>query len=173
MIELKVLKPEAVSTALEKAKQYRLLNEPEEAESICLDILASVPDQQEAKILLLLALTDKFAHGEINPAYEKAKKVLTSLDNSHCKSYYQGIIFERRGKHYIKRGGPGVGSIAYEWLVKAMEAYSEAILECAAEAQKAVLRWNSCARVINGNPEVKADEGKESEMFLDSFDTPH
>jgi hypothetical protein len=40
MVELKTLKPEAVPSALEMAKRYRMLNEPDEAESICLDILA-------------------------------------------------------------------------------------------------------------------------------------
>jgi len=60
MVKLKAIAPEAVASALEKAKRYRLLNEPDEAESICLDILAVVPDHQEALILRLLALTDKF-----------------------------------------------------------------------------------------------------------------
>ena len=41
MINLKPLKTEAISAALEKAKRYRLLNEPDDAESICLDILAN------------------------------------------------------------------------------------------------------------------------------------
>lgn len=173
MIELKELKPESVSTALEKAKHYRLLNEPEESESICLDILAAVPDQQEAMIILLLALTDKFARGELNPAYDQAMDILNDLDDTHCKSYYRGIIFERRGKHYLKRGGPGAETIAHGWLVKAMDEYGETISECTSEAQKAVLRWNSCARVINGNPKIKADNSVDSEMLLDSFDTPH
>ena len=38
MVELKTLNPESVTSALEMAKRYRLLNEPDEAESICLDI---------------------------------------------------------------------------------------------------------------------------------------
>ena len=65
MIELKPLKTEAISAALDKAKRYRLLNEPDDAESICLDILASQPDNQEALVTLLLALTDKFSHSGI------------------------------------------------------------------------------------------------------------
>jgi len=39
MSELKSLSKEAIPAALEKAERYRLLNEPGEAESICLDIL--------------------------------------------------------------------------------------------------------------------------------------
>ena len=58
--ELKTLSPEAVPRALEKAERYRLLNEPGEAESICLDALDVEPDNQEALVTLLLALTDQF-----------------------------------------------------------------------------------------------------------------
>jgi hypothetical protein len=38
MSELKSLSKEAIPAALEKAMRYRLLNEPAEAESICLDV---------------------------------------------------------------------------------------------------------------------------------------
>ena len=55
MSELKPLSKEAIPAALEKAERYRLLNEPAEAESICLDILAPDPENQQALIILLLA----------------------------------------------------------------------------------------------------------------------
>ena len=58
--ELKTLSPEAVARALAKAERYRLLNEPGEAESICLDVLEVEPDNQEALATLLLALTEQF-----------------------------------------------------------------------------------------------------------------
>jgi len=50
MAELKRLHKDAIPAALEKAERYRLLNEPGEAESICLDILAVDPDNQRALI---------------------------------------------------------------------------------------------------------------------------
>ncbi len=59
MSELKALHKEAIPAALEKATRYRLLNEPAEAESICLDVLKADPENQEAIITLLLALTDR------------------------------------------------------------------------------------------------------------------
>ena len=40
MFDLKPLDPDAVPAALARAERYRLLNEPSEAESICLDVLA-------------------------------------------------------------------------------------------------------------------------------------
>src|SRR5213075_2019037 len=63
MSELKSLHKDAIPAALEKAERYRLLNEPGEAESICLDILHVDPENQEALITLLLALTDRFEKG--------------------------------------------------------------------------------------------------------------
>ena len=63
MFPLKHITREAVPRALEKAERYRLLNEPEEAESICLDVLAIDPDNQAALMMLLLALTDQFRAG--------------------------------------------------------------------------------------------------------------
>ena len=63
MSELKQLSPQAIPAALEKAERYRLLNEPREAESICLDVLEADPDNQQALITLLLAVTDRFSKG--------------------------------------------------------------------------------------------------------------
>lgn len=173
MVELKSLKPEAVPAALEMAKRYRLLNEPDEAESICLDILEVVPDHQEALITLLLSLTDKFAEGGLQPSFAQAKEIVARLDSAYCKSYYNGIIFERRAKFHLKQGGPGSGTVAHDWFVKAMHVYTEVMTGCDPDNQDAVLRWNSCARFINNHPDVKADESDQAEMLLDSFDTPH
>jgi hypothetical protein len=173
MIELKTLKPEAISFALEKAKRYRLLNEPDDAESICLDVLATEPDNQEALITLLLSLTDKFAHGGLNPSFNQAKEIVVRLDTSYCKSYYMGIIYERRAKFHLKQGGPGAGVSAYDWFVKAMEMFLEALSGCDPKNQDAILRWNSCARIMNTHPEIQIDKTERQEMFLDSYETPH
>lgn len=173
MVELKTLKPEAVPSALEKAQRYRLLNEPDETESICLDILAVVPDHQDALILLLLALTDKFPDNGLNPAFEQARNVLARLDSAYCNAYYTGILYERRAKFHLKQGGPGSGAVAYDWFVKAMKSFGEALAGCDPDNQDAVLRWNSCARFINGHPDLKSFDADHNEMLLDSFDTPH
>ncbi len=53
MFELKPLSAEAIPAALEKAERYRLLNEPAEAESICLDVLKTDPENQQAIITLV------------------------------------------------------------------------------------------------------------------------
>jgi len=173
MIELKPLKIETIPSALEKAAHYRLLNEPEETESICLDILTVVPDHQEALVLCLLASTDKFPIAGLNPAFEQARELVTKLNTDYCKSYYTGIIYERRAKYHFKQGGPGSGPLAYDWFVKAMNAYSQALAGCDPDNQDAVLRWNSCVRFINSHPDTRGDDAGQPEMLLDSFDTPH
>jgi hypothetical protein len=169
MVELKTLKPEAIPSALDMAKRYRLLNEPDEAESICLDILAVDPHHQEALITQLLAVTDKFAEGGLQLNYEKAREIVARLSSAYCKSYYSGIIFERRAKYHLKLGAPQSGNMAHAWFTKAMEAYGEALAGCDPDNQDAVLRWNSCARFINGHPDVKPDDADHSEVLLDAY----
>src|SRR5712691_12406196 len=95
--ELKTLSPEAVSRALAKAERYRLLNEPGEAASICLDALEIEPDNNEAKVTLLLALTDQFA--EDGPSvFSDALELVERLGDPYERAYYLGIIWERRAK---------------------------------------------------------------------------
>jgi hypothetical protein len=169
MVELKTLSKEAIPSALQKAKQYRLLNEPQEARSICMDILAVEPDNQDALITLLLALTDSFSES-VNPAFTQAKEVILQLDTSYCKAYYSGIIYERRAKAHLRKGGPGAGQVAYDWLTKALSAYKNAIEGCDPDNQDAVLRWNSCARMMNENPDVKQVVDDAGPLILDAFE---
>jgi len=173
MVEIKSLHNDGIPRALVMAKQYRLLNEPDEAESICLDILAAEPDHQEALATLLLALTDKFSESGLNPAFNQAREIVEKLGDSFCKSYYLGIIFERRAKFHLKQGGPGAGTVCHGWLIKALDCFEEAMTSCDPDNQDTVLRWNSCARAINSHPDVKSFGGDDSEPLLDAFDTPH
>src|SRR5579863_10328772 len=58
--KLKTISKAGIPEAISKVELYRSLNEPEEAESICRDILAVEPDHQLALRLLGLAITDQF-----------------------------------------------------------------------------------------------------------------
>lgn len=173
MVEIKTLNKGAIPAALEMAKRYRFLNEPEEAESICLDILTTEPDNQDALIVLLLSLTDKFAQSGPVPSFDQAKAIVDKLGDSYCKSYYLGVIYERRAKYHLRQGGPGAGTVSHDWFVKALNAYDEALTSCDPDNQRTVLRWNSCARLLNNHPEIKADSTDQAEPLLDSYDTPH
>ena len=58
--QLKTISPESIAEALSKVALYRSLNKPDEAESICRDILAVEADNQQALRLLGLTITDQF-----------------------------------------------------------------------------------------------------------------
>ena len=86
MSELKKLSKEAIPAALEKAERYRLLNEPGEAESICLDVLASDPENQQAIIALLLALTDRFEKG-YSVSDTQTKELIARMKSDYDRAY--------------------------------------------------------------------------------------
>jgi hypothetical protein len=147
MVPLKSISPAAIPAALEKARCYRFLNDPTEAESICRDVLAIEPDNQEALITLLLALSDQFRR-ELEPPYTEAREVLPRLKSQYCRRYYEGIVCERRAKAHLDRGGPGSGAQAYEWYHNAMQHFESALSLRLTGNDDAVLRWNACARFL-------------------------
>src|SRR5437016_7273593 len=101
-LTLKLLSKQAIPRALEKAERYRLLNEPVGAESICLDILSVEPENQEALVTLVLALTDQFGQGykmsEIHP-----REVVAKLKGEYEQSYYAGIVAERQAQAVLRQ----------------------------------------------------------------------
>ena len=125
MFPLKPLSREAVDAALAKAERYRLLNEPGDAESICRDVLEIDPDNQSARIALILTLTDQF---ERTPAmFREAVDLALSLQDTYDRAYYRGIVSERRAKAQLERGGhAGIGT--FEWLIEAMQHFEQAEL---------------------------------------------
>jgi hypothetical protein len=147
MFQPKPIYPDAIPRALEKAERYRLLNEPEEAESICLDILAIDPDNQPACITLLLALTDQFHHN-CTDCLARAQALLPQLQAEYERCYYAGIICERRGSAQIDRDQPGCKTVAYNWLRQAMDWYEQAEAIRPPHNDDAILRWNTCARIM-------------------------
>lgn len=155
MFELKPLSGDAIPLALERAGQYRLLNEPWAAESICLDILATDASHQEAVRVLLLARTDQFGD-DLSGAVARAREALSRLTDPYEKAYYAGIISERRAKAQLDLRAPGARFIAYEWFRDAMTSYERAEALRPAGNDDAVLRWNTCARLLNDSPHLEA-----------------
>jgi hypothetical protein len=143
---LKSISAEAVPGALEKVERYRLLHEPELAESICHDVLAIEPDNQAALIALLLSLTDQFRSGPAD-CVAQAQAVLPRLRGEYERHYYAGIIWERRALARLSQGGPGSGQVAGVWIRKAMACFEQAEALRPPGNDDAILRWNTCARV--------------------------
>jgi hypothetical protein len=149
MFELKPISKEAIPRALEKAERYRLLNEPKEAESICLDILKVDAANQQALITLLLALTDQFeASSPQSGLRARAREILPKLEGEYERAYYAGIIHERKARSQLNAGFLGAGSLAFEGFREAMSWYEQAEAIRPPGNDDAALRWNCCARAI-------------------------
>ncbi len=161
-IKLKPITKSGIPEALSKVELYRYLNEPEEAESICRDILAIDPENQVALRQLGLCLTDQFTGGDADRYFE-AKGIFERLTDPYERHYYTGILHERRAKAQLR-----AGHLPHTLVVLLEEA-----MRCFAEAEKirppqnddAILRWNRCVRLIQSLP------GTEWEKEFAAFDT--
>jgi hypothetical protein len=153
MFKLKPISKEAIPAALEKAVHYRLRGEPVEAESICLDVLAVDPEHQEALVTMVLAVTDQF-DGRMGVTIPRAVEILSRIRDAYARAYYAGVIWERQAKARLKGGLPGSGDAAYSDFRKAMDYYDKAEKIRPPGNDSAILRWNTCARIIMREPEV-------------------
>jgi hypothetical protein len=135
----------AIPAALKKAERYRLLNDAEQAESICLDILAADPDNQQALVMLILSVTDQFGRSG-GPSVQVALDYLKQLDDPYRRRYYEGLIWERDARAAL--GRPMGSSFAYDIFRSAMSCYEQASVVSPADDEEAILRWNACVRTI-------------------------
>ncbi len=165
-MNLKPISKKAIPAALAKAERYRLLNEPRESESICRDILQVDADNQEALVTLLLALTDQFGKG-YGVDLHGPQAVLPKLRDEYERAYYAGVILERWGKAL-----PGIGApadSALDWLRQAMHCYEQAEAIRPAGNDDAILRWNTCARMLQraGGAVFQATASPEADAYYD------
>ena len=154
MIPLKTLSAGAIPRALEKAERYRLINQPWAAESICLDIVEVDPRHQAAWRVLLLACTDQFGAEGAGQAMERAGASLARLTSPYERAYYAGMIAERRAMAKLQQRVPGAGFMAHDLLREAMARYTEAEVLKPDDNDDAVLRWNTCARLLNESSHI-------------------
>lgn len=164
--KLKSITKSGVAEAISKVELYRYLNEPEEAESICRDILAVDPHNQLAIRLLGLTLTDQFTGSE-RDRYTEALKTFQSLTDRYEQLYYAGIAHERRAKAQLRAGHlPHTLVVLFE---EAMHCFAEAEKIRPPDNDDAILRWNRCVRLLQHLPGVEWE--KELAAF-DSGDSP-
>ena len=152
--ELKPISKGSIPGALAKAERYRIINDPSSAESICLDVLQVDPENQEALVTLLLAITDQFTERPAEGA-RRAQEVLQRLDNEYKRLYYAGIISERAAKAHLRRGVMGSGELAYHLFREAMEWYEKAEARRPAGNDEAILRWNTCSRILARDEHIR------------------
>jgi hypothetical protein len=157
--ELKTISKASVAHCLEKAERYRLLNDPEQSESICHDVLAVDPDNLAAKRILILAITDQFTTGAAARVKE-ARQLCQKLADPYERSYFLGIVSEREGRGYLARGLPG--SFAFECFHDAMDCFQAAEGMRPTDNDDAILRWNSCLRSVRaGNLKPRHDDAEQ------------
>ena len=142
--ELKPITGAALDAAVKRAEHYRLLSQPAEARSICLDVLAVDPERQDALVVLILALSDQFQTGESSA--QQAKGHVRQLVDEYQRYYYQGIIAERQARAMLRKGP--AAAFAYEGFREAMHWYEQAADIRPEGNDDSILRWNSCVRII-------------------------
>ena len=103
--KLKTISKAGIPEAISKVELYRSLNEPEEAESICRDILAADPEHQLALRLLGLSITDQFC-GDPSDRYKEVEELFQRLGERYERLYYMGLLHERRAKAQMRLGRP-------------------------------------------------------------------
>jgi hypothetical protein len=143
--QLKRISEAGIPEAIEKAELYRSLNEPEEAESICRDILAVEPQHQLALRLLGLALTDQFT-GAGSDRYRETEEIFQKLTDPYERLYYTAILQERRGKAQLKARHLPVSLLPL--FEHALYLYGEAEKIRPAGNDDTILRWNRCVRLL-------------------------
>lgn len=164
MFALKPISRDSIDGALARAERYRLLNEPHEAESICRDILEVDPTNRQARISLVLALTDEIP--QESGAFAGAMEAMSSLETEYDRTYYSGIAWERRAKASYAARAVGTNSSIYDWTVKALRLFGEAEHLRPAGNDDAVLRWNACVRFLDRHKELGPAMEEASEPIL-------
>jgi hypothetical protein len=163
---LKPISKAGIPEAIAKAEHYRNLNEPEETESICRDILAVDPEHQLARRLLGLAMTDQFI-GAASDRYLEVQSIFQGLCDPYERLYYTGILHERRAKTQLLVG----------YAPHTLRPLVEEAMRCFAEAEKirpagnddSILRWNRCVRLLESRDDFQFERALAS---MDAEDMP-
>lgn len=151
-LKLKVISESGIAEAITKAEVYRNLNEPEEAESICRDILAADPNHHAGRRILGLALTDQFT-GQAGDRYAEVEEIFGNLADPYERAYYTGILHERRVKAQLRAGRPAHSLLPL--LEEALRSFADAEKIRPAGNDDSILRWNRCVRLLQSRPDFE------------------
>jgi tetratricopeptide (TPR) repeat protein len=164
-LKLKTISKAGIGEAIAKAELYRYLNEPEEAESICRDVLAADANHMLGLRTLGLAITDQFTGGPAD-RYAEGEAIFERLVDPYERVYYTGLLCERRVKAQL-RGGRAAHTLL-PLLEKALQCFAEAEKIHPPGNDDAILRWNRCVRLLQSQPDFEADEV----VSFDAHDSP-
>ena len=147
---LKRLADKNLGAAIALAKHYRDLNQPEEAESICRDVLEVAPKDVDALRTLGLALTDRFS-SEWMSLFEDACAAFEQLPSEYERIYYVGIAWERFAKAQLEAGRAHNAIHAFE---EAMARFEAAATHATKDDPAPILHYNRCVRALTTHPEL-------------------
>jgi hypothetical protein len=153
--KLKTISKSGIGEAVAKAELYRYLNEPEEAESICRDILASDPNHALGLRTLGLSITDQF-DGSIRDRYAEVESIFQSLHDPYERQYYIGLLCERRVKAQLRDGRSPHTLLPL--LERALQSFAEAEKIRPPGNEDAILRWNRCVRLLQSERDFESEE---------------
>jgi tetratricopeptide (TPR) repeat protein len=149
--DLKRLPRASLEAAIERAAHYRDLNQPEEAESICRDVLDVDAKHQHAFKLLGLSLTDRLSTGRAG-LLEEAIDAFERLTDEYERVYHTGVAWERAAKAHLERSEAHSAVTAFE---HALGLYQKAEA-MRPDSPDPVLRWNRCVRLLSSHPSLRA-----------------
>jgi tetratricopeptide (TPR) repeat protein len=165
---LKKISLDGVDAANAKAERYRFLNQPHEAESICLDVLEVDPENQLAWRNLALAITDQFS-GARTDRFNEAERALEKVRDPYERLYYSGIMHERRAKTQLRAGNmPHALLVVFE---NALRCFEQAQAISPPANDNAILHWNSCVRVLQSRGDADWHQSYQESGSLESGDS--
>jgi hypothetical protein len=85
----------------------------------------------------------------------KARELLPRLRSEYEQRYYAGIIWERSAHAQLRKGAPTASFSAHDSFLQAMGCYEKAIPLRPPGNDDAILRWNTCARILMRNPNLR------------------
>lgn len=153
-LKLKTISKGGIPQAITKAEMYRYLNEPEETESICRDVLVVESDNQGALRLLGLAIADQFCGGSSDRCSE-AESAFHSLTDPYERLYYTGLLHERRAKAQLRAGQPP--RMLVPLFEDAMARFEQAASIRPKDNDDPILRWNRCVRLLQSLPSMEQE----------------
>ena len=148
--ELKRLADKNLGAAIVLAAHYRNLNEPEQAESICRDVLAVAPENVDALRTLGLALTDRFPTCWMT-LFDEACATFRKLPSDYERTYYLGIAWER---YALAQAAGGRSRNAINAFEDAMDLFEKAQELAVKDDPSPILHYNRCVRAVTNSPEL-------------------
>ena len=167
MLSLKPLSQSAIPAALAKAERYRLLNEPAQAESICEDVLAADPDNAQALVTLILAITDGFPTDAGHGVQSCAGAGIASPRRIRAR------VLRRPGSRASRACAarprwPGPPRPRRRLAAAGDAAYERAEAVRPPDNDDALLRWNACVRLCQLHPGLlQQDERRTTPVMLE------